>query len=1117
MSEKQALLAEKLKKLSPSQREALLAKLQAKKSANNIIQSVKDRPISRVERRDDGLYPLSFSQQRLWFLTQLEGVSSAYNIAGGFSLQGDLDIGCLEKSIQQLITNNEILRTRFVESVDGPSQKVEPALQWTLACEEISEDDIASVLSVAANTHFDLTQSPLFSIQLFKISKSHHVLSLVLHHIISDGWSNQIMMSQISSYYAEFQSSENKEPAAGHHSKDIQYVDFTAYHHQVVEELGDVQVKFWEEALVGNEPLVLTPDFNRDKPADSVEQCHFNINADTRQLLESACRKNSVTPFSTLLAIFQLVLSRSSNQCNFAVGIPSAGRIHENIHQTLGFFVNSLAIPCQINDSDSSLKFLDLTKNVNRFIVEAQSNQDIPFEKIVEHIQVDRHLDSTPIFQTFFSYDVDDISVNLQLGSVKVDAIEVNLSNKKFDTALTLKNTDNGINAILEYDASLYSAERMTRISQYFTTLIDVFIADASANVFTANMLSDDEQQWQKYRFNSLEKTELPYSSIQQGFVSSAAKHSQCLAVSDGDKQLTYKVLDEKTNQLGSYLLEKVPASASGEQAIYAVCLERGINMSIALLATLKAGAAYLPCLNDMPEQRLRYVLNDAEACVVICDNKTEGLLSAICAEENILLINIDASTYQQYASTDLIADVDNTDKLLFNLIYTSGSTGKPKGVMVPQLGIVNRLAWMQSKYPIAPTDKILQKTPFNFDVSVWELFWPLLQGASVQFLPAEKHKEPEAIAKAIQALGITVCHFVPSMLEVFLQVENVGRCTSLKQVLTSGEALLQTQVNQFFSSFSSSALANLYGPTEASIDVTWHDCIADETSFNNMVSIGRPIDNTQLYVLDKHKQLMPKGSTGDLYIAGVGLATAYKNLPEQTKASFIAHELAATSLLYFTGDLARINERGELDYQGRSDQQVKIRGLRIELGEIEQALISLPDILQVALSVVSVAGADQLIAYVVSDKTPNKTEINAQLKNSLPDYMLPFDLVQIEALPLSANGKLNRKLLPAYQAEKKVFIAARNDLDEQLIVICKNLLSIDSISIEDNFFELGGHSLLATRLLMNIKQTFEIDIPLKSVFEMNTLAELSDFISVLIPSHEIDESDDDDFEEGVL
>ena len=1114
MNKKQTELADKLKSLTPEQRDLLLAKLKAKKASENIQLSLKDKPISLVERHVKNTYPLSFSQQRLWFLSQLEGRSSAYNIAGAFSLKGQLNIEALQEAVNILVKNNETLRTNFIETEEGPLQLIHAEREFILKIIPITSNGQDEQLKALANAYFDLTSDQLFNIVLLQIADDEFVLSVVIHHIVSDGWSNQLMMSQLSRAYQNLLlSSENSNAA----TSVVQYVDFAHYHTNIVGQVGESQLKFWQQALNENVPLAIATDFSvKDlHKNDNIAQARIIVDTKLKQEFNQCCQQQGVTEFSGLLSIFQILLRRYSSQNNFSVGIPTSGRIHEGVHNVLGFFVNSLAIPCQVTSNDCS--FSSVFSSVANFLQQAQQHQDVPFEHIVENLPFDRASNITPIFQTFFAYDAEDVAQALNLPNIKSAYINTDLQHKKFDINFTVKATGDSLDCLLEYDANLYSGKRMASMVQHFVALLQSCVNDVSSKALTATMLSSEEIEWQEKTFNNTQHSFLESCTVQALFQQAAAEYKNNVAVKDSVDSLTYQQLDEKSNQLSAYL-SQIVIPADEEKVVIAVCLDRGVNLSVALMAVLKSNAAYLPCLSDMPKERLAYILNDAGVSLMLCNTQSETVISLICTELAITVINIDTLNVSAYST---VADNTNvSDNAVFNIIYTSGSTGKPKGVIVPQRGIVNRLEWMQAQYPITASDKFIQKTPFNFDVSVWELFWPLLKGASLYFMDADAHKDPQQVSQVIQQEQISVCHFVPSMLEVFVQVDDFTACTSLSQVFTSGEALLQHQVDLFLTGLPDTKLSNLYGPTEASIDVSWHNCKYGEVSYNNMVSIGQPIYNTQLLVLDSNKQLLPKGCVGSLYIGGVGLALAYKNLPEQTTASFVTVAFQGVeSRFYLSGDLARINTNDELDYFGRTDHQVKLRGLRVELGEIEQALLQIDIIEHAIVSIIKVNQVDQIIAYIVvgSDEF-NKNILRQELAVYLPEYMLPFDYVSLLELPLSANGKLNRKALPEYQTQKKIFIAPRHSIDEQLVKIVEDLLNVGGISINDNFFELGGHSLLATRLLMQVKGTFHIELTLKSIFELSTIADLSDLISVLLPaSMDGENEDDDEFEEGVL
>ncbi|NRA41603.1 MAG: amino acid adenylation domain-containing protein, partial [Pseudomonadales bacterium] len=567
-----------------------------------------------------------------------------------------------------------------------------------------------------------------------------------------------------------------------------------------------------------------------------------------------------------------------------------------------------------------------------------------------------------------------------------------------------------------------------------------------------------------------------------------------------------------------------------------AVFLDRSVNMSISLLAVLRAGFAYMPCLTETPIERLRYMLEDAKVSLFICDAASQDKLTAAeLPPIDILSIEQTLALHAKGSETDAS---DNAEPITsasvashaFNLIYTSGSTGKPKGVMVNQAGIINRLQWMQRAYPLSCNDRLMQKTPFNFDVSVWELFWPLTQGAELYFLAPDKHKDAELVKQALVERSVTVCHFVPSMLEVYLKQENLAEHSTLRQVFTSGEALLKNQAQAFFAALPDCRLSNLYGPTEAAIDVSWYDCNPEDLMNLVTVPIGVPIDNVQLLVLDNYQQLCPQGCAGELYIAGVALADGYLNMPEKTQQSFIEH--SQFGRIYRTGDLARINQDQQLEYLGRTDQQIKLRGQRIELGEIEQNLLQHHAVQAVACALQPVAGHAQLIAYVqlkAGMDMPQSGEFQAVM-TSMPEYMWPLDFVAIEALPLSANGKLNRSALPEYSRQQQSYRAAETELEKVICAIMADLLQLDAIGLDDNFFALGGHSLMATQLILQIKQQLNIDLPLKSVFELPNVAALCQLLEVLSQAHSAtdgghahidgfldDDEEDDDFEEGVL
>jgi len=1144
MSSKKEQLAEKLKQLSPEQRQALLKKLKSKEAATSgerqaPKQLLSHQPIARLERNALDHYPLSFAQQRLWFLNQLEGDSSAYNIAAGLELNGDLDSAALEQAFKQCIHLNESLRTHFIETPEGPVQAIMPQLDWHLVQETIDEQALGEALKQQANTVFTLSAAPLFRVCLFKLSATRAVLSIVVHHIISDGWSNQLLLKQLSAAY-------NDIVKGGGLSKDelllqaasvCQYVDFSAYQQQLVSEQANAQLSFWQDVLANNENLDICPDYDRSQSAlieADVAQVRLHIDAPCMQTFFSQSLSQQATPFLSLLAVYHLLLMRYSRQYDFAIGMPVSGRNHQDTEAIQGLFVNSQAVPCQINEDDEALSFTQLLMRLRDFMLASMGNSDIPFERIVEHVVAERNLESSPLFQAFFAYDQDAIEQFVNFDDIDTKYLPVDIEQKKFTFNLNIKDANGGIDCLLEYDPKRYCAKRMQAMLTHFKQLVLHLSENFESDVLRLDFLSASERNYLiEQNVDCVNHTAYShpetFDSIHQWFETSAKQHAQNIAVEDAEQSLSYAELNNVADQLAFKIANAGEPQQNSFKTV-AVCLERSVAMSVALLASLKTGAAYLPLLSDMPIQRMAYILEDAACEIILVDDVTATLLQTLAQQKNIQLMNVqqfiqkaDASTPVDTNSLSLAAN----NAQVFNIIYTSGSTGKPKGVVVPHSGIVNRLQWMQKQYPMTVSDIVLQKTPFNFDVSVWELFWPLLVGAKLHFAKADGHKDPEYLREIIAEQKVSLCHFVPSMLEVFLQVDNLSALHSLRHVFCSGEALLQAQLDSFYQRLPRAKLSNLYGPTEASIDVSYYDTKAGDTSFNQMVSIGKPIDNTQMYILDRQLNPMPRGCAGDLYLSGQGLALGYLNLPEQSAKAFIDHPFISGEKLYKTGDIARINLDGHFDYLGRSDKQVKLRGLRIELGEIEQQLLQIDLIEQAVVQLVEINQVAQIVAYIVSrsedavslEKRQLNQALNQALRQALPEYMLPFDYIVIDELPLSANGKLDRKRLPVYQQGEKTNVPARNEMDVVLLEICSALLKKDVNSIADNFFELGGHSLLATQLIMQLKQRLEIELPLKSVFELSDIAALSDLLSAIAPvdDEEGGELLEDDFEEGVL
>jgi amino acid adenylation domain-containing protein len=1146
MSKAEDVLQAKLQKLSPAQREALLKKLQQQKAKSaKLSESLRDKPIAKIARSEQG-HALSYSQQRMWFLEQFNEGHNAYNIAASFELKGELHSELLNQSLKHIITRHESLRTVFSQDAQGPRQKVLEQIDFELHCIDMqgeNEQALQQQITTLCNQQFDLSAGPLFSITLFKTGTNCHVLNIVMHHIISDAWSANIMMAEVSAIYSKLaQGASVAMPGP-----NIQYIDYSAWQQDYLAEIAESQKAFWQEELAQFSNLNLATD----KPRPAVNNGNgsfYRVQLDKNQSTAFAklCQSEGCSSFHGYLAAYQVLLNRYSEQDDFCIGIPVAGRQHADTENLIGFFVNSLAIRADI---DTELNFKQLLQKVKSRSLNALSHQDLPFEKLVEIVSHERSANINPIFQTFFSYDQGNTDAELKLPNIESRYLPADISGSKFDISLTLKDNPEGLSCHFEYNADLYHEQSIARIAKHFLRLITLINSQSEQAVGKLRLLDEQEQAEQldlQTGFNATAANYPKSTALQHLIEAQVEKTPDAIAVSDSREQLSYQQLNLEANQLAHYLQSLQTENSKP----IAVCLDRSCNMSRALLAVLKSGTAYTPILSDLPKNRINYILQDIQAELVVCDNSSHALFTANDDNKNIKAINLDdavlLNSLNEQESSNLTGSFDGEQ--LFNIIYTSGSTGEPKGVMVPHRGIINRLQWMQQAYPIGENDRILQKTPFNFDVSVWELFWPLMQGAEIVFAKPDGHKDPSYIQQIIAEKNISTCHFVPSMLEVFLghyknQMENDSANTmlnSLKQVFTSGEALSINQVALFKALLPQSQLHNLYGPTEASIDVSYFDC--SQTIESASVPIGKPIANTELYILDQQQRLLPKGAIGELYIGGANIAKGYWNKPELTAASFIANPFQVSNqgsaTLYKTGDLARFLNDGNIEYLGRIDHQVKIRGLRIELGEIENCLIKHPAIEQAVVSTQTINGQNALVAYYTASPESQGQDIESSalrqhLAADLPDYMLPTAFMRLEEIPLSSNGKACRKSLPSISLgdiKQQEFIAPRTTIEQELAIIWQDLLGIDTVGVLDNFFELGGHSLLATQMLLRIKDSFAIELPLRSLFEVSTVEGIAKLIEALQPvaatnSHsEIDSSnslnnadDDEGFEEGIL
>ncbi|RFT63252.1 amino acid adenylation domain-containing protein, partial [Bacillus clarus] len=1035
--------------------------------------------------------PLSYAQQRLWFMDRFNPNSSLYNIPTVWRLKGKWIPEALEKGLNRLIERHESLRTVFKEVGDQPVQHIVEFSPRKLPVEdyshlplEVKEKEIESLITREAQDPFDLMNGPLIRNQLVQLGKEEWLLLCTMHHIISDAWSIGILINELLAFYEE----ETSEKPAGLSSLSIQYADFAKWQKQWLQgEVLDRQLTYWQEELSGELPILQLP-VDRPRPVTQTyagDTYRVILPHTLLSLLKDLSRREGSTLFMTLMAAYQSFLARYTGQEDILVGSPIANRNHKGVEGLIGFFVNTLVYRVDLSGTPT---FREILSQIKKKSLKAYEYQDIPFEKVVEAVQPERSMSHSPIFQTMFTLQ-NIKQERLEMPGRSLEMIESNISIAKFDLSLTAFEVEEGLFVSFEYNTDLFESRTIARMAGHFENWLNEIVHHPDESFTKLSMLSDTEQKQLLEGWNDTDAVYAHESMIHELFEQQVARTPEAVAVMYEGGQLTYQELNEKANQLAHYLQKR----DIGPESLVGICVERSPDMIIGLLGILKAGGAYVPLDPSYPENRLRYILENSQIQVLLTKEALQGWLpegiQAICLDRDQAAISKESS----------VAPVSGvTANNLAYIIYTSGSTGNPKGVMIEHHSVINRLQWMQKNYPLSEQDTILQKTPFSFDVSVWELFWWSFVGARVCLLPPGGEKDPAMIEECIERYRVTTMHFVPSMLSTFLDYMEQSKVkkdvSSLCQVFTSGEALNTEQVRRFkgvFYDFQQTKLSNLYGPTEATVDVTYYDCDLEKEPM--LIPIGRPIDNTELYVLDQSQQVVPIGVAGELYLGGVGLARGYFNRPELTAERFIRHPFKEGERLYRTGDLVRYLNDRNLEYIGRIDNQVKIRGFRIELGEIEAVL---HDHSSVKEAIVLVRedhpGDKRLIAYVVGEG--NTGEWREHLKTQLPNYMVPAYFVEMEAMPLTPNGKIDRKALLALdeQSMSVSSVSPRTPVEELIASVWSQVLGIENIGAQDSFFELGGHSLLATQVVSRLQEVFQIELPVRELFEYPTVETLA-------------------------
>jgi amino acid adenylation domain-containing protein/non-ribosomal peptide synthase protein (TIGR01720 family) len=1033
-------------------------------------------PVSRA-----GRLPLSFAQQRLWFLDQLEPSNSAYNRPFAFRLTGPLNVGSLGQSLGEIVRRHEVLRTRY-PTVDGEARQViDPYAGLSVHLIDLrrvpqqDRDPVAQRLaSEDALRPFDLARGPLLRACVMQLDDQDHILLLSQHHINTDAWSNDVLVHEVTKGYGAF-SSGAPSPLP---ELPIQYADFAAWQREWLEsEAARQQLAFWTEELKGVAPSLELPT---DRPRPVAQTFNgaarkFRLSKRLAVSLGELSRKEGTTLFMTLLAAFQTLLHRYTRQPDIVVGSPIAGRTRPEVEELIGFFVNTLVFRA---DMRGNPRFSDTLTQLRQRAVAAYANQDLPFETLVDALKLERDLSRTPLFQVMFVLQTDALK-SLHLADLAIRQAGAPIETAKFDLTLFLSETEQGLSGSLEYNTDLFDASTIDRMCSHFQTLLDGIVADPQCPVLELPLLSDVERRQLLVEWNDT-RADYPQGACLHEVLEEQVRRSpDAVSVVFDDRQLTYGELNRKANQLARHL----QSLGVGPEARVGLCLNRSIEMVVGVLAVLKAGAAYVPMDPAYPRGRLAFIVQDSGVKVLLADEPSAELLPEHTA--SVVLLDPALQVCDTADGENLCRRAD--DRNLSHVIYTSGSTGQPKGVAIEQRSVVTLLRWSQQNYAAEELAGVLASTSICFDLSVWELFVPLSVGGTVVLAPTALE-----LPSLRAAQRVTLVNTVPSAITELLRTGGIP--SSVRTVNLAGEPLSSELSDTLYRTGEIEKVYDLYGPSE---DTTYSTFA--RRMIGGRATIGRPLAETRVYVGETGRPPVPIGIAGELHLGGAGLARGYLDRPALTAERFLPDALGPNPgvRIYRTGDLARWRDDGNLDFLGRIDHQVKIRGFRIELGEIESALREHPAVRDgIVLPREDQASGKRLVAYLtVQGPAPTVTELREHLRDRLPGYMIPAAFVVLEALPLLPNGKIDRRALPAPGQTRpeleEAFVPARTPIEQRLARIWCRVLGLERVGVHDNFFELGGDSILSIQIVSRANQD-GLHLSAKQLFEYQTIAELA-------------------------
>ncbi|WP_458375708.1 non-ribosomal peptide synthetase [Pseudomonas pergaminensis] len=1030
--------------------------------------------IHSLSRQDE--LPQSLAQNRLWITWQLDPHSSAYTIPGALRLRGELDEDAVRASFQQLIQRHEALRTRFYERDGQAFQRIDTKVEFELQVIDLSDLPAAErearaqqIREDEARTQFDLEKGPLLWVTLVRLDDEDHQLLVTLHHIIADGWSLNVLIDEFSRLYAAAVQGQPLElpPLA------LQYADYGSWQRQwLAEGEGQRQLTYWKAQLGEEHPsLSLATDHPRSAHHRHTASRHtVRLGVSLSQAIRQTAQAHESTPFMLLLAAFQSLLYRYSGQRDIRIGVPNANRPRQETQGLIGFFINTQVMRAEL---DGRLPFSELLAATRQTALGAQAHQDLPFEQLLEAFPQARE---QGLFQVMFNHQQRDLSALRRLPGMLADELPWHSREAKFDLQLHTEEDRNGrLSLSFDYADELFETATIQRLAEHYINLLHAVCEQPQQAIGDLALMQHDEQALY---------SEAPCAPAQQWLPELLNQQtSDATALVWDGGSLTFAQLHTQANRLAHYLRDK----GVGPDVCVAIAAERSPQLLIGLLAIINAGGAYVPLEPDYPAERLAYMLKDSGVHLLLTQT---ALLEQVPSAEGVCVIAMDSLHLDSWPTQPpgLHLHGDN----LAYVIYTSGSTGQPKGVGNTHAALAERLQWMQATYQLNETDVLMQKAPISFDVSVWECFWPLITGCRLVLAGPGEHRDPHRIAQLVQEHGVTTLHFVPPLLQLFIDEPLVAECTSLRRLFSGGEALPAELRNRVLTQLPAVQLHNRYGPTETAINVThWHCRVED----GERSPIGRPLGNVICRVLDEQLNPLPLGVPGELCIGGIGLARGYLGRAGLTAERFVADPYGeAGARLYRTGDRARWNANGVIEYLGRLDQQVKLRGFRVEPEEIEARMLALEGI---AHAVVLVRDA-QLIGYYTAPAELDEQQVKTALAAELPEYMVPALLMRLDNMPLSPSGKLDRRALPEPVWHVREHVEPETPLQQQIAAIWREVLGLPGIGLRDDFFALGGHSLLATQIISRTRQACDVELPLRTLFEASELGAFAEQVALI-------------------